>query len=482
MESNTPNLEQIIENRIGYGKYQYMILFYIGLIVLADGIEISGLSLIMPILKNEWNISENMQGFLGAMLFIGFFIGSIIGALFSDRIGRRNSLLFTSFIQFFLGIYSTTITNVYVFLIMRGLFGLLLGYLSPVIPSLCIEIIPSNIRGRMTVLLMSLISAGQLTACIIGYFVLDSLTSGDWRKMLLICSIPPIIVWYGCYMYLKESPRYILIKEPDINVGINIINHIGRTNKGEEYYDLTEEECKLLAKWRDSMTSRHHNDNDLKKDIQALLSNKYKEMTLNLWGVWFAVSFITYGFMFILPFFLNTWDANRGPSKNGLSSMIITNLGEGSSGILAYFIVDKKEFGRKNSLGISILVGTVSCFIAFCCDVDNKPILIVSLTIGRFFCKLCFAFIYPLTAELYPTYVRTIGIGLASSAGRIATIIVPILAIKLFYIDRSLPFLLFGISGIIAYFFVRRIPYDTTGISLDSDDGTSKNCLISNNF
>jgi hypothetical protein len=43
---------------------------------------------------------------------------------------------------------------------------------------------------------------------------------------------------------------------------------------------------------------------------------------------------------------------------------------------------------------------------------------------------MCFSTIYPLTAEIYPTDLRTIGTGLASAFGRISTILLPFFLIE----------------------------------------------------
>ncbi len=79
-------------------------------------------------------------------------------------------------------------------------------------------------------------------------------------------------------------------------------------------------------------------------------------------------------------------------------------------------------------------------------------------------------FVYPLTAELYPTSIRTMGLGLASVAGRVGTVIMPMIAIKIFYVNYSLPFLLYFVMGVLGSLSVLKLPPDTLGKNLDSDD------------
>lgn len=70
------SFEELTEDRIGFGRYQYIIITLLGIIFLADGIEMSAISLIFPLLKAEWNISEAMQAWIGSVLFIGFFFSA----------------------------------------------------------------------------------------------------------------------------------------------------------------------------------------------------------------------------------------------------------------------------------------------------------------------------------------------------------------------------------------------------------------------
>ena len=183
-----------------------------------------------------------------------------------------------------------------------------------------------------------------------------------------------------------------------------------------------------------------------------------------MWLMWFGLNFIYYGMVFILPFFLSNLESHGG--RSGLLSLIITTLGETSSIVLALFLIDNPKFGRKNTIFLGFSISSIACFIAFFEDYGSS-MLIPLLTIGRFFAKMCFAVIYPLTAELYPTIIRTLGVGMASSAGRIGSCLMPFISIELFYINSFAPFLLFSLLGGIAAIGTLCLPFDTRGRYLD---------------
>ena len=244
------SFETLTEDRIGFGRYQYIVIGLLGLIFIADGIEMSAMSLIFPILKKEWDISESLQALIGSALFVGFFFGSLVSGMITDKVGRKRSLEYASLIQFFLGVYSTTVQNSYIFLVIRGLFGFLLGYIVPIVPTLCAELIPMEKRGKVTVIINALFSVGQFLATLVAWFFLDNLSSGNWRGMLLFCSFPPLLVWYGSLRYLKESPPFIIVKK-NVEEGVELLNHIGKINKPDSFVPFCQSEHKEFEIWKE---------------------------------------------------------------------------------------------------------------------------------------------------------------------------------------------------------------------------------------
>lgn len=48
------------------------------------------------------------------------------------------------------------------------------------------EITPKEVRGKYLVFAGAFFTIGELFACIVGYFTLDSLEAGNWRLLFLI--------------------------------------------------------------------------------------------------------------------------------------------------------------------------------------------------------------------------------------------------------------------------------------------------------
>lgn len=560
--TNVKSYEQLTEAKIKFGIYQKRIMIILSLIVIADGIELTALSIILPILKVEFQISETLQSSLGFILFFGMFVGSLAAGLFIDKIGRRKALLFLSFSQFVLGIISVLITNVHMFLVIRAIFGFFLGFLVPLTPAILTELLPLEVRGRYTILVNSMFSVGQVLASIISYFCLSSLSTGNWRLMLFICSLPCLSVFILCYFYMKESAMHIILNG-NIEKGMDILNEILIINKeyaanysdknfennnfeliceGKNYNLKNQDESScngiIIYNTSDPNSLRNTNTSFFKnkqqnlnnKDIEkftieydyldfknwrehvnsnnklevlntfdsakAIVANsKIRAITFSLWGSWFGINYIIYGLTFMLPFFFSEMDKYNASidlnnshvsSSSGLRNIIVTTFGELCSVVFAYFMVDSKTFGRKYTIILGLFVSSITCFLVFFIGFKSNNILLVFLIFNsRLFSKLSIAVLFSLTAEIYPTKIRTTGLGLSSAIGRVSAMIMPFISLKLFYNNFDLPFLSFSLIALLGLFSAIMIPYDTVGKPLDminTEDENETKANVSNKF
>ena len=69
----------ILENRIGFGKYQIKAFFSLALVDLIDGLDIISMSLILPMVEDHWKLSPYELTITSSI----FFLGMLIGAFFS---------------------------------------------------------------------------------------------------------------------------------------------------------------------------------------------------------------------------------------------------------------------------------------------------------------------------------------------------------------------------------------------------------------
>jgi len=462
--------DTILENKVKFGRYQMITYFFMAFTTFSDGSEIVSLSILVPILQKEWNISDTQQGLLGTVLFTGIFLGSLLSGLVSDRFGRRQALLYATLVQFIVGVISALISNIALFILVRGIFGLLIGFTVPLAPSMGSELTPIEYRGRGVVAINFFFSLGKLYGVIVAKFCLISLTEGNWRAMLIWSSLPSLIVWYGTWRYIKESPRF-LVAAGRIHEGVEVLNHIAKENNPDTVKPISEAEKRALAEWS-TKTFGDIKVEDMKSTLNVLFSEKMKKITTLLWTIWFSLNFAFYGMIFILPIMLSALDnASNSDGTSGLDGLLYTIMGELPSSVLALYIIEKEMFGRKGTILYSQAVGCVVFLLSF---IGPTSYLVPMFTIARFFLKLSFAIIYPLTIELYPTSSRTSGFGFASGFGRLGASVGPQGLLWLFNAGIMVPAFGFAVACAIQAVAAYLLPYDTRGRRLDVTEENEK--------
>ena len=84
-------------------------------------------------------------------------------------------------------------------------------------------------------------TVGKLVALILAYHCFESLSVGDWRKLMLynglIAMLGPIFI----SLFLIESPRFLLAMGKFDKAFTNL-NKMGRINNGKNYKEITWEE------------------------------------------------------------------------------------------------------------------------------------------------------------------------------------------------------------------------------------------------
>lgn len=103
-------------------------LFILSLIDLNDGCEYIIISIVLPIIRDEWNDksletnpkhqhNDSLDSYtfkwLTTIVFIGMFLGSILTGYFSDRYGRKSVIMFCSILYSLTCFYSLFITELF---------------------------------------------------------------------------------------------------------------------------------------------------------------------------------------------------------------------------------------------------------------------------------------------------------------------------------------------------------------------------------
>lgn len=140
------------------------------------------------------------------------FLGSLIGGIVSDKIGRKSSLIVVSLI----GIVGTGLQCVApiisALIAFRFFLGLAVGLVSVVSPKTVMEMSPPNIRGFLGTLFQLSLTFGIFLSYVAGYFLSSLDPEYSWKIMFLIGIVPCVLILIVAII-MPESPVWIEMKQ-----------------------------------------------------------------------------------------------------------------------------------------------------------------------------------------------------------------------------------------------------------------------------
>lgn len=347
------------------------LLFSAGISWLFDAMDVGIISFIVAALAVEWKLGAQQIGFLAAINSIGMAAGAAVAGASADRYGRRAVLLATLLIFSAASGLSALATSFMMLCVLRFITGFGLGGELPVASTLVSESFSAKDRGRAVVLLESFWACGWIIAALIAYFVIPAY---GWRAAFIIGALPAL---YALYLRraIQDSPRF------------------------------NEQRSRKLT---------------FKERVISVWSTQYRKRTITLWILWFIVVFSYYGMFLWLP----TVMVLKGFSLvKSFQYVLIMTLAQLPGYFTAAYFIEK--FGRKFVLVTYLLLTAVSAL--WFSAASTEGMLIAAGISLSFFNLGAWGAMYAYTPELYPTAVRSTGVGLAASFGRVGGIIGPYL-------------------------------------------------------
>ncbi|MDK8192382.1 MFS transporter [Paenibacillus sp. UMB7766-LJ446] len=392
---------------------QRKLLFSAGMSWLFDAMEVGMISFIVAALAKEWSLSPGQVGVLTSINSIGMALGALLAGALADRFGRKAILMWTLLIFTIASGLSALATGFAVLCVLRLIAGIGLGGELPVASTLVSESMPTAERGRAVVLLESFWAGGWIVSALIANFVIPEY---GWRIAFAIGAVP---AFYALYLRraIQDPPRY------KNNTKIKKIT--------------------------------------FREKVSTVWSAPHRRTTLMLWILWFTVIFSYYGMFLWLPSVVMAKGFTLVKSFQYVLIMTIAQLPGYFTA--AYFI---ERFGRKFVLVVYLTLTAVSA-IAFGLATTEATILTAGICLS-FFNLGAWGGLYAYSPELYPTSVRSTGVGLATSVGRIGGVLAPLMVGMLVQreVAISLIFTIFFVTILIGAAAVLFLGRETKGLEL----------------
>ncbi len=393
---------------------QRKLLISTGLSWLFDAMEVGMVSFIVAALAVEWSLGAHQIGLLTAINSIGMAVGAAVAGSLADKYGRQAVLIWTLLIFSAASGLSALATSFVVLCILRFFAGFGLGGELPVASTLVSESVSPEERGRAVVLLESFWAGGWIISALIAYFVIPAY---GWRTAFVIGALPAL---YALYLRraVQDSPRFTGQRSRKLSFG---------------------------------------------ERVAFVWSPEHRRSTITLWLLWFTVVFSYYGMFLWLP----TVMVMKGFSLvKSFQYVLIMTLAQLPGYFTAAYFIEK--FGRKFVL-VTYLLLTAASAVWFG-NAQTEGMLIAAGVSLSFFNLGAWGGVYAYTPELYPTAVRSTGVGLAASFGRVGGVIGPYLVGMLVALDTEISsiFMIFFVAIVLGALAVMLFGKETKGTDPDA--------------
>ena len=367
-----------------------------------DAFNSLSLAFSLPILIRTWHISPQQSGLLIGVSYAGQLLGALLFGGLAERFGRIRSATAGVAIMAVMTLACALAGNVAAMMVLRFIQGIGIGGEMPVAAAYISELSRAHGRGKFFLLYemifpVGLMAAGQLGAWLVPAF--------GWQSIFLVGSLPCFIVTV-LVARLPESPRWLIAK--------------GRLNEAERIVKQIE-----ASTIRRSPAAAPAAANSIPGPRgtrwSELLALNYRRRTLIVWTLWASAFFIANSLNNWLPSLYNT--VYHLSLREALRAASLTNVAQVMVLLVCAFSIDR--VGRRKWTAVSFIAGGLLLGILGWAGARSVESVLILATLSYGIIGSINAVLYLYTPEIYPTRMRAIGTGLATSWLRFASAIGP---------------------------------------------------------
>ncbi|KQX21414.1 MFS transporter [Variovorax sp. Root434] len=402
-----------IEN-VPFSRWHTKARIIMGSATFFDAFDALALAFVLPVLIGLWHLSPLEVGTLIAAGYVGQVIGALVFGWAAERFGRVPSVTTTVGVMSVMSIACAFAGNFQMLFALRFLQGIGVGGEVPIAAAYINELSQAKGRGRFFILYELIFPLGLLGAAQVGAFVVPRF---GWEYMFLVGGIPGLLILFFMAR-LPESPRWLTSKgrfqdAERVIEGIEL-STVKRSLDVERDKAEVESRVATLAA---GLVNRK------KSSWKELFSPFYRPRTLVVWLLWASSYFVANGINNWLPSLYKT--VYHMPLQEALRMASLTNVLSTCAVLVCALLVDR--VGRRRWATASFLIsGTLLGMLALLGASSAWSVVILASSAYAVMGTTT-VLLYLYTPEIYPTRMRAIGTGLATSWLRLASAVAPAL-------------------------------------------------------
>uniref|UniRef100_A0A671V0S3 Solute carrier family 22 member 3 n=1 Tax=Sparus aurata TaxID=8175 RepID=A0A671V0S3_SPAAU len=383
-----------------------------------------------------------------SILNVGFLIGSFAFGYLADRFGRRVSIMMSNILNLIAGIVLAVVPNYISILVVRCIFGFGVkgGWMNGYV--LLTEMVGAEYRRTVGIVYQMFFSVGNLILPLLAYYITD------WRWLQVVITAP-YLFFLPYYWFIPESPRW-LISQKNTAKALEITEAMAKENK------------KKLSKNFETVTE-DEGDSPSASLLDLFRTPNMRKHTFILMFNWFTSAVVYQGLIMRVGI----------AGGNVYIDFLISGLVEFPAAFLILITIER--IGRRLPFAAANIVAGAACVITAFIPDSMFWFKTVVACIGRLGITMAFEMVVFVNTELYPTFIRNLGVSVCSTLCDIGGIVSPFLLYRLAFIWLELPLIIFGVVAFVAGGLVLLLP-ETRGVPLPETLDDIELCVFIHNY
>lgn len=387
---------------------------------LLDSFEVNIIGNVLGILQKLWKLTAVEASALVTVWLVGIMVGALLFGYLADRFGRRKLFILTLLLYSGFTVLSALSPGYFAFLGFRFLTAIGVGAEYSAINAAIGELIPARYRGRANAAVMNFWPVGAIVAAGVTLYFINLLPPAvGWRLAFALGAVIALFtVW--ARRVLPESPRWLLPR--------------GRRAEALAVVERMEAGGSKLIAQRpvggavtEALQSTRAPVPGFIAQVRLLIRDHPGRLALGSL-LDFSEAAGYYGIFAFLP--LVVLPRIHIAAKQVPVFFIIGNLGAAAGGALAAASLDKA--GRKVTVTLFYATAALSILgMGVATLRANSSGVLWAFVVANFCATGSWVSAYPTFSEIFPTTLRSTGIGFSVAFGRIGAALAPPLLVLL---------------------------------------------------
>jgi benzoate transport len=431
---STDFVAEVIDNG-QVSRQQFLVIGLCMSLNMLDGFDITAMAIVAGAVAGDLRLTPDLLGIIFSFALAGMMAGAMLLAPLSDVIGRRKVIILSVILVGVSILFTARANTLAEFIILRFISGLGAGAVIASQAALAAEYSPEKYRSLSVAVTTAGYPFGAVMTSVVAGFIMPDF---GWRGMFWFGGGVTLVMGVVAWRLIPESLKYLFDNRPQN--ALQQVNAILTKLRKPTLSELPDVEKEELRESRGVVTN-----------MTSLLGKEHRIVTLTLWTTFFLCFSTLYFLMSWIP---RLMEQSGYSVEVGRLAFFLFNFG----GVLGIFILGVLSTRWKLTNLVSLFLFTSGIFmVIFAISPNEQTLLMVIIFLMGIFQQGGFTGLYAAAAKLYPTEIRSTGIGWAVGLGRLGAVIGPAAAGFLIaaglsmsgnYVVFALPML---IGGLIAY-------------------------------